>query len=322
MINSLPLIEDQLGVAELERRRDRRAGSPPTDPADWKAGLALQIEIFLFITLVFGLDHCALFTLIFERRRSGRPITPAEAQQLFKNAWRHLLPKFFVAYIAVVDFHRSGRIHLHLVVALRINIRAGWDFEIDDQHRALQKLIRDERRRATPDELQQLRFLSRRLTSSGEVKFLFAQLRRGLKKLGFAPDYPFELKPIRDSRRLARYLARRFCESKAARHLRPPYFRCRRFSGRYRRHVDIECRFSPVGPGAARYRRKKAAVGRAFGINGIGGMIRKFGSSWEHHFREILRPINVFDSDGFFSWQTDQLGQQAAEWGSWQCQVT
>src|SRR5881296_461985 len=111
--SSSPSIEDCLGLDELERRRTRRIGSPPTNPADWKAGLALQIEIFLFIVLVFGLDHCGLLTLIFQHRRNGPPVSPQHAQTLFKNAWRHLLPKFFVAYIAVMDFHRSGQIHLH-----------------------------------------------------------------------------------------------------------------------------------------------------------------------------------------------------------------
>src|SRR6266404_4150695 len=134
MTNSFPLVEDYLGLDELERRRARRIGLPPTNPADWKAGLALQIEIFLFITLVFGTDHCGLLTLIFERRRGGPPVSSQRAQTLFKNACRHFLPKFFLAYIAVMDFHRSGKIHFHLVVALGTNIRAGWDFEIDNQH--------------------------------------------------------------------------------------------------------------------------------------------------------------------------------------------
>jgi hypothetical protein len=313
-LNPFLLIEDVLGDEELQRRRDRRAAYPPTNPADWKAGLALQIEIFLFVVLVFGLEHTALLTLIFEHPRGGPPISPAEAQRLFKSAWRHLLPKFFLAYIAVMDFHRSGKIHFHLVVALRINIRGGWDFEIDEQHRALQQLIRNEKRRATPEELKQLRSLSRHLTINPEVKSLFSQLRRELKKLGFAADYPFELKPVRHPKRLARYLARRFLESKAARHLRPRGSRCRRFSRNYRRHVDIKCRFSPVGPGATLYRHKKAAVGRAFGIDDIGTMITRFGKSWEHAFGEILRPVSTWDSAGFFSWQREELNRRAAEW--------
>lgn len=310
----LLLFQDYLGFDELERRRTRRLALPPTDPADWKAGLALEIEILLFITLVFGIDHCGLLTLIFERRRGVRPITPAEAQLLFKNAWRHLLPKFFVAYIAVLDFHRSGKIHLHLVVALRINIRAGWDFGIDEQHRALQKLIRDERRRATPEELKQLRSLSRHLTTKPEVKSIWRQLRVGLKALGFASAYPFELKPVREPRKLACYLTRRFRESKAARHLRPAYCHCRRFSHRYKRHVDQKLRFSAVGPSATLYRRKKAAVGRAFGIDDIGQMIQEFGSSWEHKFGEILRPINPCEPNGFFGHQWLKLDNRLEDW--------
>jgi hypothetical protein len=315
-MNSLALVEDCLGLDALQQRHVRRSALPPTNPSDWKAGLALEIEILLFIVLVFGIDHCGLLTLIFQHRRNGPPVSPRHAQTLFKNAWRHLLPKFFAAYVSVMDFHRSGQIHLHLVVALHINIRAGWDFEIDDEHRGLQKFIRDERRRATPDELRQLRLLARRLTSNPEIKSLFSQLRRGLRQLGFAKDYPFELKPVRHPRKLASYLARRFLESRAARHLRPAYSRCRRFSHRYKRHVDQKLRFSAVGTTATLYRAKKAAVGRAFGITDIGHMIQEFGSSWEHQFHEIFHPVNQHDREGFFSWQLTALSERVKEWNA------
>src|SRR5262249_23125031 len=161
-----------------------------------------------------------------------RHLCPAQAQALFKRAWRNLFPRFFRAYIGVLDFHRSGKIHLHLIVALDINVRAGWNFEVDTRHRELQKQIRAQHRRATADELKLLSFLAGGLTSNTAVKSLWRDLRVGLKAIGFSSHYPFELKPIREPKKLARYLARRFRESRAARRLRPPHCHCRRFSQR------------------------------------------------------------------------------------------
>jgi len=75
--------------------------------------------------------------------------------------------------------------------------------------------------------------------------------------------------------------------------------------------VDKKHRFSPVGRNARLYRLKKAAVGAAFGIHDIGRMIDCFGASWEHHFSDILHPVNSFDPQGFFDDQRAALAELA-----------
>lgn len=310
------LPEDSLGLDELERRRTRNRNRP-VDPRTWKAALALEIEQLWFIRK-FGLDHCALLTLVFDPLTGGATgatnVTPEDAQDCFKAAWKHLLPQLFRAYVAVLDFHRSGQIHFHVLVACQFNIRDGWDFAIDEQHRAIQKRAKKEKRKLTTDELGASRMLTRRMTSSSLTKDVWQRLREKLPDLGYRKNFPFELKPVRDPVRLARYLARAYKQSQAARELRPPHSWCRRFSKSYPRCVDNKLRFSPVGPSARLFRQKKSAVGSAFGFSDIGEMIDAFGKSWEYTFRSVLSPVNPVDPQGFFSWQRTELWTRAEEY--------
>lgn len=298
-------IEDDLGNQHLEARWQAARNFAPKQSNSWKPGLALQIEIERFIR-VYGIDFCALLTLLFATPDGVRHMTPKEAQKVFKKAARHFFGKHFKAYTAVLDFHRSGAVHLHLVVALHVNIRDGWDFAVDQQHRDLRDKAKKDGRRMTKVELELARALSRRMTRNRAVKDLFATLRRQLPVFGFPKQYPFELKPVRNPGGLARYLAGRYRESRASK-FRPPHSWCRRFSKGYVRCVDKQMRFSPVGQGATLYRRKKATVGAAFGIHNIGEMIERFGPRWEHDFQSVLQPLNPYDALGFFQWQMDDL---------------
>lgn len=306
-----PSIEDQLGRDALESRRIASRNFAKKKPASWKMGLALQIEIEAFIKH-YGMEHCGLHTLLFQDPKRRKTVTPAQAQKLFKKIARWDLPALFRDYIAVLDFHRSGAVHFHLVVACHLKLNEGWRGDLDEQHRALRKRVRDEGRSMTPEELELSRDLCHRMTTNVMVKALLKKLRRGLKAAGFPAAFAFELKPVRNPPGLARYLAGRYRESHARRDLRPPHSRCVRYSKGYQRVMDKKLRFSPVGPSARLFRLKKAAVGAALGISDIGEMISLFGASWEYSFRDILHPVNSWDSQGFFDDQMLKLRRLAA----------
>jgi hypothetical protein len=306
-------IEDALGRDGLEARLRASRNLAPKSPASWKAAFALQTEIMWFVQF-YGLEYCALFTLLFSDPHSRRTVTPAEAQRIFKKAARRLFPEVFVAYIAIMDFHRSGAVHLHLVVALTFPFREGWNFNIDQEHRDLRLKVKAEKR-MTPPELTTCRKLCRQLTTNPLVKRLMKTLRRGLTKMGFPRLYPFELKPVRNPAGLARYLAGRFRESHARRDLRPKGSRCRRFSKSFPRSMDKKLRFSAVTPHARLYRQKCAAFGAALGLTHE-GMIREYGPSWAYLFREILSPLNPYHTDGFFDDQWAKVRELAAQRGT------
>jgi hypothetical protein len=307
-------IEDELGRQELCRRAEAKRKNPPVIRSSWKPALALEIEILNFIR-IYG-PGCALLTLIFPRPKSRQTAT-AEAQEHFRSIAKTLLPKHFRAYITILDFARSGVVHFHLLVACRFNILKGWDKEAEQNDRAIRRTARSENRPLNAQEIKTLRLLARQMVRGNpQTSRLFAELRRNLPKYGLPKRFPFELKPIRDPKAIARYLTTRYRQSHAQRDLRPPKTNCKRMSHSYERCIDPEFRFSfdPVGKAAAHYRRKKAAFGAAFGFCDIGEAIEAFGKSWEYEFRHILQPINPWDPRGFFSHQSVALREAAAAW--------
>jgi hypothetical protein len=300
-------ISEVEGKEELERSSSRRSKHATKAPGTGKQGLAVQIEIENFIR-IYGLSHCALLTLLLSQPNGQNPLTYDEAQRIFKNATRRLIPSLFETWIAVLDFHREGAIHFHLLVACRFNIRQGWNWTADEAHRTIKEA--GKKRRLTGEEILQSRELCRNMSSNPELKSVWKLLRDSLPKLGFPKSYPCELKPVRNPAGLGVYLAGRYRESRGRPDLRKRGSRCVRYSPSYQRCVDKKFRFSPVGPGASRYRRKKAKVGAAFGIHDIGDMIKTFGKSWEYDFRKILQNVNPRDENGFFSDQYKLLAEK------------
>lgn len=297
-------IEDELGYQDIVARHQAARNFAPKDRRSWKPALALLIEIEHFIR-IYGHDYCALLTLLFAAPQGNGRMTPKEAQRIFKRAAR-LFRRLFPAYIAVLDFHRDGAVHLHLLVALHHNIRDGWNFEADRQYRKLRDNAKREQRSLTKEELSRSRSLARQLTTNTRLKGLWKTLRVALPRFGFPRKYPFELKPVRNPVGLAKYLARRYRESHASPY-RPPHSWCCRYCKGYRRCVDRQLRFEPVGESAARYRRKRAAIGVALGFDEIDGLIDMFGPPWEYCFADILQPVNPRHPTGFFSSQWAKL---------------
>ena len=310
MHNDLICIEDMLGQEDLEYQAARRQHHAPKAPGTWRTALLIRVEIERFIK-VHGIDNVALLTLLFDHPRGLTRITPARAQAIFKKAARTLLPRFFPAWIAVFDYHRDGSIHFHLVVSCNFNIRKGWDWDINDRYLELRARVKKGGRRMTHEEQLESRRLCKLLSTNPVVKAVWSRLRKELSDLGFGKDYPAELMPIRNPAGLAVYLAGRYQESRARMDLRPQHSRCVRFSN-VDRCCDQKLRFSPFGEGAARYRRKKAAVGAAFGIGDVLQMQARFGKSWEHEFLDILIPSNSYEPNGFFSRQQKALRERSA----------
>lgn len=299
-------IEDRLGREDLEARCLASRNFAPKLPRSWKAGFALEENIAHAIEHI-GVENCGLLTLLFANPDGRRPIAPTAAQEIFKKFARRLLPSLFKFYVAILDYHRSGAIHVHMLVALPFSVRDGWDFDADRKHRELQHQAKQEKRKLTAEERAQSRDLCHRMTTNKQLKGVIKTLQAELPKFGFGRSYPFELKPVRDPASLAHYIAGRYRESHARQDLRPEHSRCVRYSKGFPRCIDKGLRFSLAGPSAELYRRKKAAVGAAMGFHDIGEMISHYGPRWEYEFRDILQPVNPWDTRGFFADQWVQL---------------
>lgn len=84
----------------------------------------LEIEIN-GMALVYGFERLAFFTGTFPDNVQ----TIREAQRRFNSMNTNSMRGRFLAWVSVVQRHRDGRIHLHLVVVCKDDIRTGFDFD-------------------------------------------------------------------------------------------------------------------------------------------------------------------------------------------------
>jgi len=76
------------------------------------------------MALVYGFDHLAFFTGTFP----DNVRTIKEAQRRFNSMNTNAMRGRYLAWVSVVQRHKDGRIHLHLVVVCKEDVRTGFDF--------------------------------------------------------------------------------------------------------------------------------------------------------------------------------------------------
>lgn len=124
----------------------------------------------------FGIDHVGFLTLTF----ADHVIDSKEAQRRFNSLRTNYLKHYYQHYIRVIERTKSGRIHYHLIVACKENIRRGLNF----------------------------RQISNRNYSSANshIRAHWESLRANLPKYGFGRS---ELLPVKtNSKGLAKYCAK------------------------------------------------------------------------------------------------------------------
>jgi hypothetical protein len=83
----------------------------------------LEIEV-AGMALVYGFERLAFFTGTFPDNVK----TIREAQRRFNSMNTNAMRGRFLAWVSVVQRHKDGRIHLHLVVVCKEDVRTGFDF--------------------------------------------------------------------------------------------------------------------------------------------------------------------------------------------------
>lgn len=140
-----------------------------------KSSTALELNVRQFIE-VFGLNKVGFLTLTF----ADEVQDVKEAQRRFHSLRTNFLKKHFSHYIAVYERTKRGRIHFHLIVNTREDIRRGLDF---------QKISSGDYRSANP-----------------ALRHLWQILRENVHKYGFGRT---ELLPVKtNSKGIARYVAK------------------------------------------------------------------------------------------------------------------
>lgn len=232
----------------------------------WKSSKALAENVRAFVEK-YGLDRVAFHTETF----ADHVVDMKEASRRFNSLRTHVLAVRYLDYIAVVERQKSGRIHFHLLVACRDDIRTGFNFEAYD----------NARRAGNPD------------TRAYWTKIYAASATEALREewrfwREMAPRYGFgrcELTPIRSTaeaigkyvgKYIRKHIEKRKPEDKGARLVR--------YSKRGR---SWSTRFSSLGVGAKLWRRKLAQFCRLSGLTWE-QLAKVFGPRWAWHLAPIL----------------------------------
>ncbi|MGQ5525606.1 rolling circle replication-associated protein [Chitinimonas sp. PSY-7] len=106
-----------------------------------RAACALAWNI-QFLADKYGISFLGFLTLTF----ADHVTCPKEAQRRFHSLATNVLSKRYCDFVWVWERQKNGRIHFHLVVALKVDIRTGFDFAgiADNDYRSAGVAIRDE----------------------------------------------------------------------------------------------------------------------------------------------------------------------------------
>jgi hypothetical protein len=263
--------------------------------SQWKTAWALSENVRAFVGH-YGLEHVGFHTETF----ADHVTDMKEASRRFNSLRTHVLSERYLDYIAVVERQESGRIHFHLLVACREDIRTGFDF-----------VAYDNARRAGNPETRSYwtRIYATSATAALREEWKF--WREAAHRYGFGRC---ELTPIRSNaeavgryvgKYIAKHLQKRKPEDKGARLVR--YSKgARRWS----------CRFASLGPGATVWRRKLATFCRISGLS-WNQLAEIFGPRWAWHLAPILDCILLeVEEYGNGERANELLARDLGHWGS------
>lgn len=171
-IETVETVEKQL-QAGYENRKSDKINEFSTSYK--KSTTALEMNVKAFIE-VFGLNKVGFLTLTF----ADDVTDPKEAQRRFHSLRTNFLKRHLPEYVCVYERTKKGRIHFHLIVNTRVDIRRGLNFR----------------------EIAAGRYSS----ANPALRKLWALLRENVHKYGFGRT---ELLPVKtNSKGLARYVSK------------------------------------------------------------------------------------------------------------------
>jgi hypothetical protein len=219
-----------------------------------------------------GFNNVGFLTLTF---KGGCPDIRV-AQKRFNSFATNVLRKVFGEWICVVERHRKGGVHFHLVVDTQRDIRTAKDgkgvFDFDAMKR------RDYR------------------SANDSLRGLWGFFRKKARDYGFG-ERAIELLPIRVSanavgnyvgKYLTKHLANRRKEDR-----RKKMVRYSKGANRYRQQ------FSWASPGGALWRTKIGALARCCGGSPSAWNLKEvFGPRWAHRLRPLLCSLKMESNSG------------------------
>jgi len=218
-----------------------------------------------------GLERVGFLTLTF---KGGIP-SLVEAQRRFNSFASHFL-KRFGSWIAVVERHRKGGVHFHLLVDCKLDIRTNAKGQGTVDFDAFKR--RDYR------------------SASQNLRTMWAECRQAQKRYGFG-ERAIELLPIRVSgKAVASYLSKYLGKHLANRRKtdrRKKFIRYSKGSNKCRQT------FSWASPGAAAWRTKIGVLAKCCGGDAQNWRLKEtLGPRWAHHVNPVLLAMRSYDEPG------------------------
>jgi hypothetical protein len=216
----------------------------------------LFLEIMALVA-IYGIEKIGFLTLTF----ADHVTSLRQAQRRFRSLRAHVIVKRYERAIVVWERHQSGRIHFHLVVVLKDDVRTGADFAAFN--------LKDYR------------------SANAALRAEWAFWRVTCPKYRFGRH---ELMPIKSNaegiaryvgKYIAKHIGQRLEEDKGARLVR--------FIGYKAGDRTASCLFSWNSENAWLWRHKVAAFAKRHGVADLDGMRKTFGPRWAYQrCREIL----------------------------------
>ncbi len=227
----------------------------------------------------YGLGHVGFFTITFPRNVTSWK----EASKRFNSFRSNVLKELFLDFILVLEFHRDGRPHYHLLVATAENIREGFNFEIYRQLHADSRLPRPQR----IDQAARRR-LSRDLSSNSALKAIWKRVRDAAEGYGVGRC---ETIPIRKTgEAIAVYVGGYIASSLGNRKPEHKGARFVRYSQNFRRAVSSQ-QFAWASPSGWVWRSKVRMWAVKRGCFSLGDIRSQFGRRWAYRHREEIQEI-------------------------------
>jgi hypothetical protein len=208
----------------------------------------------------YGLEHLGFLTLTFKQHITN----PKEAQRRLNSFITNVIKCRYLDYVGVFERMKSGRIHYHILVALKVDIRTGFDFDAisNGDYRSASVALRSE----------------------------WARLRKLAPAHGFGRT---ELLPVKStSEAIAKYVGKYIAKHMEAREEQDKGVRLVRYSVGARAGTT---RFSFKSPGSAEWRRKLAIFAEIVQhrhpettVNKLEDLTRVLGPRWAHTHRDYI----------------------------------
>lgn len=265
--SSLPCLNSNISIEiHPDRGTGGEAGScprlAPLSTQHRKSAFVLKESVQQMATL-YGLENLGFLTLTFAQHIT----CPREAQRRLNSLISNVIKDRYRDYVGVMERQKSGRIHYHLLIALDVDIRTGFDFPA----------------------IAQQDYSS----ASTALRSEWAFWRSTARKYRFGRT---ELLPVKSSTdAMAKYLGKYISKHMEARCPEDKGVRLVRYSKGARAGTT---RFQFNTRGSAEWRRKLAIFAQIIQerhpeqkVSSIADLTRILGKRWAHRHRDIILAI-------------------------------